>query len=236
MEYSPYAPPQLGRGVGYSEHGDFRPVGWTTTAATIAIFSSVALGMVVNGFSIAYPHPSPDRLVIVAAMAILGLLLQVASLAAYVFFLMWMHRSSKNAHSFGHEGLEFTPGWCVGWWFIPVAFWWMPYRALREIWRASDPETVLAESRYAWAGQNVPSTFLLWWLVWQLSAIPAIGGVVTSTMTTLNYAELTWLTAVFMGVTQLLTIAAAAMIVSIMRQLDRRQQFCWQKIASSAAG
>jgi hypothetical protein len=34
--------------------------------------------------------------------------------------------------------MQFTPGWAVGWHFIPVACLWKPFCAMREIWVASE--------------------------------------------------------------------------------------------------
>jgi hypothetical protein len=60
----------------------------------------------------------------------------------------------------GAERLEFTPGWAVGWFFIPFASLWMPFRAVREIWcRSHDPRD----------RRNCPSGSVLvgvWWTCW----------------------------------------------------------------------
>jgi len=33
--------------------------------------------------------------------------------------------------------MRFTPGWSVGWYFVPVMSLWKPFQAMREIWQAS---------------------------------------------------------------------------------------------------
>src|SRR5690349_2245412 len=50
-------------------------------------------------------------------------------LAAGVLFCFFMPRANRNARAFGSL-LTISPGWTVGWWFIPVACWWMPYQAM----------------------------------------------------------------------------------------------------------
>jgi hypothetical protein len=61
------------------------------------------------------------------------------SLTLAVLFLLWVHRANKNARALGAEGMLFTPGWCVGWFFVPFANLIKPPQALKEIWKASHP-------------------------------------------------------------------------------------------------
>lgn len=83
----------------------------------------------------------------------------VVYLVSGVFVLLWIHRAAFNVRQLGATDLKFTPGWAVGWYFIPIANLWQPYRAMQEIWRASvDP--------HDWP--HVPSSSLLvwWWGLW----------------------------------------------------------------------
>ena len=41
--------------------------------------------------------------------------------------LKWIYRVNRNAHSFA-RGLEVSPPWSVGWYFVPIAFLWKPSR------------------------------------------------------------------------------------------------------------
>jgi Domain of unknown function (DUF4328) len=54
-----------------------------------------------------------------------------------VIFAMWIYRANYNARQLGAAGMEFTPGWSVGWYFVPIANLWKPYQAMKEIWKAS---------------------------------------------------------------------------------------------------
>jgi Domain of unknown function (DUF4328) len=76
-----------------------------------------------------------------------------------VLILMWIYRANYNARQLGANGMTFTPGWSVGWYFVPVATLWKPYQAMKEIWRASHMPA-------DW--QNAPISALLswWWLLW----------------------------------------------------------------------
>ena len=70
------------------------------------------------------------RIVVVALQGMVGL-------GAVIAWLMWQHRTQSNVRDLGIEGLRFTPGWAVGWWFIPIANLWQPSRTVSELWRAS---------------------------------------------------------------------------------------------------
>lgn len=79
-----------------------------------------------------------------------------------VLILKWIYRANYNARQLGANGMKFTPGWAVGWYFVPIATLWKPYQAMKEIWRVSHaPES--------W--QNAPTSALLpwWWLLWLVS-------------------------------------------------------------------
>src|SRR5687767_1529604 len=57
--------------------------------------------------------------------------------ASVVVVAMWIHRAHANLRDAGTDGLEFTPGWAVGWYFIPFANLIKPFQAMRELWNAS---------------------------------------------------------------------------------------------------
>lgn len=50
-------------------------------------------------------------------------------------FLFWIFRASRNTHSlYSQRKFEFTPGWCVGGYFIPLLNFFWPYKAMKELW------------------------------------------------------------------------------------------------------
>lgn len=54
-----------------------------------------------------------------------------------IIILKWIYRANYNARQLGAKDMKFTPGWSVGWYFIPVFWLWKPYQAMKEIWKAS---------------------------------------------------------------------------------------------------
>ncbi|MEW2067409.1 DUF4328 domain-containing protein [Streptomyces sp. NPDC007346] len=90
-----------------------------------------------------------------------GVVQFMAFLATAVVFVIWFHRTSRNAEIFDPTALTLRPGWSVGGWFVPVANFWLPYRVAAGSWRASAP--VGPE------GARLPvsrAPLNLWWAVW----------------------------------------------------------------------
>ena len=63
----------------------------------------------------------------------------IALLVTAVLWCIWQHRAHSNLRAFSRIGLAYTPGWAVGWWFIPFASLWKPLGAMSELWKASEP-------------------------------------------------------------------------------------------------
>ena len=77
---------------------------------------------------------------------------------------MWTHRANRNARALGATHLQFTPGWAVGWFFIPIANLWKPRQVMREIWHAShDPR--------GGPDETTPALVSNWWTLWLVTNI-----------------------------------------------------------------
>lgn len=83
-----------------------------------------------------------------------------------VLFLTWFRRCHTNLPALGATRLRMTHGWSVGWFFVPLANLWMPYRAAREIWRGSLPGHIYSGEDPR--GQT-PVLLQFWWVFWVLS-------------------------------------------------------------------
>lgn len=78
-----------------------------------------------------------------------------------VLVLTWIYRANHNARALGASDMAFTPGWAIGWYFVPVVNLWRPFQAMREIWRASSaPED--------WRRQPGSPLLGWWWALWIL--------------------------------------------------------------------
>ena len=79
-----------------------------------------------------------------------------------VLIAQWIYSANQNARNLGAEGMKYTPGWSVGWYFIPIATLWKPYQAIKEIWRAS-------YSTDDWKSTKTPAILPWWWFFWILT-------------------------------------------------------------------
>jgi Domain of unknown function (DUF4328) len=84
-------------------------------------------------------------------------------LACVVMFCLWTHRVAKNSVAMG-ANLSITPGWAVGYYFIPIVSWWMPYAAMVQVWDASDPDPRSDPHQSRSHGLLV-----VWWISWLAS-------------------------------------------------------------------
>ncbi len=103
--------------------------------------------------------PAPETVNMITGAG--GIALLVTTLGSIIFVARWIMRVNANAHSMS-DSMTITPGWNVGWFFVPVALLWKPFQGLRETWQASvsphNPTSVA-----------VPAIMRWWWGLWLVS-------------------------------------------------------------------
>lgn len=92
--------------------------------------------------------------------AVVGLIQLLVFIFTVTSYLMWIHRAHRNLPSLGARGLRFTPGWAVGWFFVPIMNLFRPYQAVSEIWKASGP--ALSDGT-SWKDIKTPPLIQWWW-------------------------------------------------------------------------
>jgi hypothetical protein len=98
--------------------------------------------------------------------AMLGGVYLLLWLVTFVLFLRWTYQSNRNARFLGGNNLHHSPGWSVGWYFVPIAGLWKPYQALKEMFQASHPDF-----GHEWAKAPHPKLLFTWWLLFVLSTV-----------------------------------------------------------------
>jgi hypothetical protein len=103
--------------------------------------------------------------------SLVSILYLLVYLATAVFFLRWTYLVKKNAMAIGASWLElkFSPGWSVGYYFVPFANLVAPYKALKETFQASHPEFRADKQRLEWA--SAPKLLPFWWGLWLVNGI-----------------------------------------------------------------
>jgi len=122
-------------------------------------------GLLVAMESGAYAGAQPEMMAQADAsdqrQQIIGILQLIMAAVSGVLILCWIYRANANARALGAAQMRFTPGWAVGWYFIPIANFWKPYQAMKEIWKASaNPGN--------WQGEPRSSLLPWWWFLWIL--------------------------------------------------------------------
>ena len=126
---------------------------------------------------------------------------------AGVMFCAWLVRASKNARALGAQGMEFTPGWTAGWFFVPFLNLVRPYEAIKELYQASDPQSGATD----WGAFEPPGFILTWWFSWIAFTV---GGAAAQ-----NFWNLPWLTAILGAISAILAIRVLVAIER--RQLEK---------------
>lgn len=130
--------------------------GWARSLLWLAAaFSAVTMFLAWRrGFVV--PAGTPEDLLPLAQLAVF--------IAAALAALLWIHRANANAHALGAADMMVSPGWAVGWYFVPLMNLVMPYLAMRELWKASARPG-------DWQLEPAPPTILAWWLLWLASGV-----------------------------------------------------------------
>jgi hypothetical protein len=155
-----------------------------------------------------------------------------ALIAAAVFFLMWLYRCASNLPSLRSDSTEFTPGWTVGWWFIPFANLVKPFQAVRYVWSESDANVEVQHGFLSSVQSAAPGFLVAWWALWILANIASN---ITSKIFDPEDIRSTALSGYFFIIDGVLWIAAAALAVVVIRSITARQEARRQRIGAVIA-
>lgn len=138
----------------------------------------------------------------------------VAFFGTIVMFCFWTLRMARNTRALGAQDMKISPGWAVGWYFVPIANLFMPYRAMKEIWKASQSPQAWQELR---RGAVLP-----WW--WGLFLASSILGNMEARVTLMakTMPQLTAATAVSMA-SDILYAASAVVALILVRDVQGAQ-------------
>jgi len=99
---------------------------------------------------------------------VLRLLAQIqlpAELITPIFFLVWLYNAHANLRLLQARNLEYSPGWAVTYFFIPILNWFRPYQVAQEIYRASNPH-LPSDRANAWRAAGGSTVIGWWWAMW----------------------------------------------------------------------
>lgn len=128
--------------------------GTRATAAALFLWMNAAIDVLlipISAWAIALPGENVARDLL---EGLLGLGTLVAFIGAVIAFLMWLHSAVRQSNALGME-VGVTPGWAVGWWFIPFANLVKPYHTIRGLTSAVGGESLVGSLSIG-----------LWWATW----------------------------------------------------------------------
>lgn len=139
-------------------------------------------------------------------------------------FLVWFRRAYRNAAALGAGGLRLSSGWAVGWWFVPIACFWMPLLAAIEMWRTSGAPEAPADGTSR-RPDAAPILVGVWWAAWLLFLVMAN---VTAVFDNPNDNSV-----LLSAVSNAATVLAAALAITVVTTVSARQEARWRKSPQS---
>lgn len=137
---------------------------------------------------------------------------QIATLIVYgVLFFMWVHRTNRNAQTLS-TGMEVSPGWAVGWFFIPFASLYKPFQGLDQTWRVSIDPT-------RWRAVDTPVLLRVWWGLYLASNVTGwLSNMAGGARTVGSHAAAAMVGLASSGLLILCCLAAIQMVRTLTRQ------------------
>lgn len=233
MEENPYAPPiatanppLLTSQPGTSPYGAYREVG----GLKIAILIFLGIGVSISAYQIflvtalneIYANPDTPDATLQAETELLSSSQQLSYIDIGIFVItvilwcFWKNLSCKNAWLFQATGNQngrhpmmsgetFTPGWAVGYYFVPILLLWKPFQAMAFI------RNQMAEVL------NIGPLLGLWWTAWLSMRISSVyftrnSDSITTIEGIISYNQGI---AILSGITIVASVLAAAVIFTL---------------------
>lgn len=140
----------------------------TTLIVTVGNALEIYLWSALGIDFIAESETLPE-LAIVLTYFIAALIMILAYIVCVVAVGMWTHRAMTNLHILRSPVVEMSPGWAVGWYFVPIASLFKPYQGMAEIWEGS-----LAAAKQPLVNRG---RLNVWWGTWIVSNIISNGSI-----------------------------------------------------------
>ena len=183
----------------------FRDPAGATRAAVVALYAYMVLTALVALLRVADPQPGSA-----ADMASIPAFL--ALVACFILVGRWIYRTNANAHLLSDD-MTISPGWSVGWFFVPLANLVQPYVGVKETWQASHRAGGLHEEAES---ALLPWWWGLWLLTNVLSNVVAMYG---GNFETATPAGIVWLDLA----TAALNVPLCLILIRLMQRLARAQ-------------
>lgn len=154
-------------------------------------------------------------------------------LPVYLFsaicFLIWIYRAAGNAPALDVMAPEFSPGWAIGGWFIPIGNLFIPYKVVKGLWIESDP---IEEESLAFGTSSSDTTEIaLWWATWLAYNI-------STRLADMLFDSAGRATGEFLVVSSISSVAGIAsgiLVIRILKMISSRQKARYASLIKGAA-
>ena len=119
----------------------------------LAIGNSLSLSLGSVMFGPGQPFTIGDMFSMVGGMG-----LGIAFILSIIWFCRFSFRATRNLHIWEMPDMSTSPGWAVGWYFVPFANLVKPYGVMDEMWTATHALTKELD--------DISPTLGLWWICW----------------------------------------------------------------------
>ncbi len=143
----------------------FALLGMTIVSSLSDVFGMMALSRAIEGSFVSDAAMMEAMEALDARAGLVGLGFLGVYVASVICSARWIMKAHANLRELSVDPPETTPGWAVGWFFVPVANLVKPLQAMRELWWAS-----LAPGAWREQGSS-PGLLQGWWALWILANV-----------------------------------------------------------------
>jgi hypothetical protein len=112
-----------------------------------------------------YAELTEDEQNILFILVIVQMFRAIPTIAFMVYYCSWKHLVYKNLQAAEVQGVKHSPGWAVGWYFIPIVNMIKPHKVMQELWKA----TFYADGTKNWKSKKNNWMITCWWLAYIVS-------------------------------------------------------------------
>ena len=166
-----------------------------------------------------------------ALPAAMILLSGLVGLATFVLLIIWLYRAAKNNEALGRQNPRLGPGWAIGGWFIPIAWWVIPFIILDDVWRGSDPS--IARGDPNWRRSSTMGAIWAWLVTAVIFTVPSAIASSTGDVRA-DEPEKVRRDDILRVIGAVGAIVAAVLAILVTRRIAARQEECLQAQQATA--
>lgn len=178
IELDSYASPAVSPTDSSASSSEYRPATWLTRLVLGSLVVQMLLSLALAaelGWRYAVLEQMPTDMATSVATAdwherlqgALEVAVGIPYAAAWILYFGWIYRVHRNLRALGNPTLEFSPGWAIAWYFMPILSLFKPFEVMREIWHGSDPD-LSDVPRDRWPTGSL--ALLRWWWGFHIAA------------------------------------------------------------------